>query len=163
MASGQLSPISVTFPNDGLLFSNVHETPNGTKIEGVGLAASLGTATDLQLQFHIPPEQPAGTTVKFLARPIADGTSADVDLNIRWKSFATEEDMDIAKTSFPTAEGTSTITWAAGDDHVFKEVKVTMDADTVVDAEIVHMYVQFEVPTSALAAISTWVFHIIWE
>ena len=80
--------------------------------------------------------------------------------NVKWKSFATEEDF-----GSPTlnAEGVGTITWASGDEDVWKELKVDLDADTVVAGEYILMDVVFETASWTLAAVSTWQVFIIWE
>lgn len=163
MAGGPLFPDSVTFPSNGNVFPNVHSTgTNSSTFEGIGVTASLGADSDLQMEFEMPPTLPTGTA-KLVCRAMANATSNAAKFNPRWKSFGTEEDTDIAKTAYPTAEGTQTITWAASDDEQYKEVKVTLDADTIVASEIIHMYLQFETTSWTLAATSTWKFFIIWE
>lgn len=163
MSGGPKFPDSVYYGTSGKIFPNLHSTTtNASVFEGHGCMASLDADTDLQLEFEMPPDLPSGTA-KLVCRAMANATSNDAKFNVRWKSFATEEDLDIAKGSYPTAEGTQTITWASGDDDVYKEVKVTLDADTVTAAETIHMYVTFETTDWDLAAVSTWKFFIVWE
>jgi hypothetical protein len=75
-------------------------------------------------------------------------------------SVAVEEDASAASLN---AEGTATVTWASGDEDVYKELKVTLDADTLVASEEVVMDLVFETTGWTLAVISCWIPSIIWE
>jgi hypothetical protein len=67
---------------------------------------------------------------------LTNATGGDVKVNPTWRSCAVEKNDD---TLTLTAEDVQTVTWAAGDNDRFKEVKVT------------------------LAVTSTWFASIIWE
>ena len=56
-----------------------------------------------------------------------------------------------------------TITWAAGDEDVYKELKTDLNGDTLVAGEVVAMDLTFETASWTLAVVSTWNVSIIWE
>lgn len=121
--------------------------------------ASLSADATLRLKFDIPPTLPTGTAkLRLLARAAAVTGVAKV--NPKWASIAVEEDPSSATLN---AETTQTVTWASGDSDVYKELKVTLDADTVVASEIIMMDILFETASWTLAADSGWIASIIWE
>jgi hypothetical protein len=73
---------------------------------------------------------------------------------------AVEEDPSSATLN---AEGTSTLTWAAGDNDQYRELKITLDADTPVAAEVIVMDLVFETTSWTLAQVSTWPASLIGE
>ena len=166
MAGGPKLPDSIDYSLlAGRVFPNTHAvTTNNHQHEGVGVEASLGADVDIQLEFLMPASLPTGTA-KLVVEAMADATSGIATLNPRWKTWAPEEDRDVAKTTYPTAEGESTVTWASGDDHVVKQNKIDLDAETIVAGETIHMYLQLIQASSkwTLAQVSTWKFYIIWE
>lgn len=162
MAGGPLYAYSV-YPATvtGEVFADVYTGDGGNSPEtvGWGVEASLGADATLGCRFEMPPSLPTGTA-KLRLLAMADAVTGVAKVNPKWRSVAVEEDpTDTAL----TAEGTQTVTWAAGDDDVFKELLVTLDADTVVAGEIIAMDIVFETASWTLAAISLWSFSIIWE
>ena len=107
----------------------------------------------------MPPSLPTGTA-KLRCLSIANATSGAAKVNPKWASTAPEEAADTVTLN---AETTQTVTWAAGDADVYKELKVTLDADTVVAGEVIVMEVVFETTRWTLAQVSTWNFSVIWE
>jgi hypothetical protein len=140
------------------VFPNIHAATNA-HAEGLGVEASVGADSIWRLWFSMPPVLPSGTC-KLKLRAIANATTGAAKVNPKWKSFAPEETV-----ASPTlnAEGTTTMTWGAGDADQFKEAEVTLDADTVVADEEILMDLTFETASWTLAAVSTWLAYIIWE
>ena len=123
------------------------------------VVASLGSDAILRLKYLVPTNLPSGTAkLRLLARAAA--TSGAAKVNPKWAAVAVEEDPSSATL---TAEGTNTITWGAGDSDVYKELKVTLDADTIAASNIIVMDLTFETTSWTLAANSAWVATVIWE
>ena len=163
MAGGPLFPVSAGPDVSGQVFPNVHVgATNGRRVEGLGVtdAATLSANRTWHLQFQMPPSSlPAGTgKLRLLA--LANATSGEAKVNPTWASCAVEENFDTATL---VAETVQTVTWAAGDNDQFKELKVTLDADTLVAGEVVIMNLIFEDSGFTLAVVSTWSASIIWE
>lgn len=107
----------------------------------------------------MPPTLPTGTgKLRILA--LANATSGNAKPNVKWASVAPEEDPSSATLN---AEGVGTLTWGAGDNDQYKELKVTLDADTLVASEMVVMDLVFETASWTLAQVSTWIVSVIWE
>jgi len=151
-----------TYPvTGGKVFPNFHvgAGANSKHDEGLGVMASLDGDAIWRLRFQMPPVLPAGTgKLRLLALAASEANAAKV--NPKWVSVAVEEDPSAAALN---AEGTGTITWAAADDDVYKELKITLDADTLVASEEVVMDLTFETAAWTLAVVSTWIASIIWE
>lgn len=144
----------------GRLFDGYHiGATNSRASQGIRCEASLTADSIVALEFQMPPALPTGTG-KLLVRALANATSGAAKVNPKWASVAAGENPDTATL---TAEGTTTITWAAGDNDDYKDTKITLDADTLVAGETVYMHVTFETTAWTLAQISTWQFFIIWE
>lgn len=158
MAGGPIFPVSAYPVTTARVFPNIHAATNA-HIEGLGVEASVGADSTWRLWFQMPPSLPSGTG-KLLLEGIANAATGVAKVNPAWKSWAAEEDI-----ASPTlnAEGTSTVTWATGDEDVFKETKITLDADTLVAGEMVQLDLVFETTSWTLAAVSTWLASIIWE
>lgn len=160
MAGGPIFPHSA-FPTTSDAFPNFHvgAGANSKHDEGLGIAASLGADTIWRLRFQMPPTLPTGTgKLRLLA--LANSAANAAKVNPSWVSVAVEEDASAATLN---AEGTGTITWAASDEDVYKELKITLDADTLVASEEVVMDLVFETASWTLAVVSTWIASIIWE
>lgn len=167
MAGGPKFPDSIDYSLlAGRVFPNVHAvTTNDHQHEGIGVEASLGADVDIQLEFVMPIVLPSGQA-KMVIEGMANASGDTIaTLNPRWKTWASEEDRDVAKSTYPTAEGESTVTWATGDEHVVKQNKIDLDAETIVAGETIHMYLQLIQASSkwTVAAVTTWKFYIIWE
>ena len=162
MAGGPLDAYSV-YPATvtGEVFADVYTAAgaNSPDTVGWGLEASLGADATLGCKFRMPPSLPTGTA-KLVLTAQADAATGAVKVNPKWRSVAIEEDPSDTALN---AEGTSTLTWATGDEDVLKELKVTLDADTVVAGEIIVMDLVFETSGTTLAQLSVWNFSIIWE
>lgn len=161
MAGGPLFPNSEFPATAGRVFPNFHvgAGANSKHDEGLGVEASVGADSTWRLRFQMPPTLPSGTgKLRLLA--LANATSGDAKVNPKWVSVAVEESPSGATLN---AETTQTVTWAAGDNDQYKELKVTLDADTLVASEIVVMDLVFETSSWTLAQVSTWIPSIIWE
>ncbi len=161
MAGGPIIPHSAFPVTAGRVFPNFHvgAGANSKHDEGLGVEASVGADSTWRLRFQVPPSLPTGTgKLRLLA--LANATSGVAKVNPKWVSVAVEEDPSGATLN---AEGTSTVTWGAGDNDQYKELKVTLDADTLVASEEVVMDLVFETTSWTLAQVSTWIASIIWE
>ncbi len=160
MAGGPIHPFSMLPVTASRVFANVHQGATNTRrIEGMGVEASVGANSTWQLLFEMPQTLPSGTC-KLRLLALAAATSNSAKVNPTWGSCAQGE---VPDTTTLTAEGTQTLTWASGDSDKFKELKVTLDADTPVANEIVVMNLVFETTSWTLAVVSTWLASIIWE
>lgn len=163
MAGGPIFPHSAFPVSAGDVFPNFHvgAGANSKHDEGLGLANATDVAANAtwRLRFQMPPTLPTGTgKLRMLA--LANATSGVVKPNVNWVSVAVEEDPSGATLN---AEGVGTITWGAGDNDQYKELKVTLDADTLVASEEVVMDLVFEDASMTLAVVSTYIVSIIWE
>jgi len=161
MPGGPIFPNSAYPATAGRVFPNFHEGAgaNSKHDEGMGVEASVGADSTWRLRFQMPPTLPTGTgKLRLLA--LANATSGNAKVNPKWVSVAVEENPSSAT---PVAEGVQTVAWSTGDNDQYKEIKVTLDADTLVAGEIVVMDLVFETASWTLAAVSTWIASIIWE
>lgn len=162
MAAGPIFPHS-TFPvTAGRVFPNFHvgDGANSKQDEGLGVEASVGADSTWRLRFQMPPDLTGLGTGKLRLLALADAVAGVAKVNPTWASVAVEEDPSSATLN---GEGTQTVTWSAGDDDVYKELKVDLDADTLVANEEVVMDLIFETTDWTLAQVSTWIVSIIWE
>lgn len=162
MAGGPLFPRSAIPVTSGKVFDNVHigAGSNSKHEEGLGVMASVDADCIWRLRFQMPPGSLPSGTCKLLLRALANATSGAAKVNPKWASVAPEEDPSAATLN---AEGTGTITWGAGDNDQYKELKINLDADTPVAGEEVVMDLTFETTSWTLAVVSTWIASIIWE
>ena len=161
MAGGPIFPHSAFPVTAARVFPNFHVGggANSKHDEGLGVEASVGADSTWRLRFQMPPALPTGTgKLRLLA--LANATSGVAKVNPKWVSVAVEESPSGAT---PIAETTQTVTWAAGDNDQYKELKVVLDADTLVASEEVVMDLVFETTSWTLAQVSTWIASIIWE
>lgn len=156
---GWISPPD--YGNTGRAFPRIHiGATNSRRFAGVGVEASLGAnATITLISQRIPNPLPTGT-LKLVIGAMANATSGSAKVNPTWASLAAAENPD---TITLTAEGTTTITWAAGDADDWKETEIILDADTPVVDERIVMTMVFETASWTLAALSNWYFELIWE
>jgi hypothetical protein len=127
--------------------------------EGLGVEASVGADTTWRLAFKMPPSLPTGTC-KLRLLALANANTGAAKVNPKWGSVAAEES---PVTVSRTAEGTSTLTWSTGDEWQYKELKITLDADTPTANEIIEMDLVFETSSWTLAQVSTWLAAVIFE
>lgn len=161
MAGGPIFPNSAFPVTSGRVFPNIHvgAGANSKHDEGLGVEASVGADSIWRLRFQMPPTLPSGTgRLRLLA--LANATSGNAKVNPKWASVAVEESPSGATLQ---AETVQTVTWSTGDNDQYKELKVTLDADTLVAGEIVAMDLTFEASSWTLAQVSTWIASIIWE
>jgi hypothetical protein len=161
MAGGPIFPQSAYPVTSGRVFPNVHvgAGANSKHDEGLGVEASVGADSIWRLRFQMPPTLPTGTG-KLRLLMLANATSGDAKINPKWVSVAVAEDPSSAT---PVAETVQTVTWAAGDNDDYKELKVTLDADTLIGGEVVAMDLTFETASWTLAQVLTVIPSIIWE
>lgn len=153
--SGFPATVSRTFPYTTLTSTNFFA------IDGLGVEASLGANAEHHYVWHVPASLPVGTP-KLELNVMANAIGGDAKINPKWKSVPYEETFDLLSSSL-NAEGTQTITWAAGDADVMKQLKVDLDADTVVVDEFIMMAIVYETSGWTLASRSGWFPAIIWE
>ncbi len=161
MSGGPIFPHSAFPVTADRVFPNFHvgAGANSKQDEGLGVEASVGADSIWRLRFQMPPALPSGTAkLKLVA--LANAVAGLAKVNPNWVSVSAEEDPSSAALN---AEGTSTITWAAGDDDVYKVLKIDLNADTVVADEEIVMDLIFETAAWTLAQISTWIVSVIWE
>lgn len=108
----------------------------------------------------MPPVLPAGLTCKLRLLALADAATGSAQVQPQWVSVAVGEDAGVATLN---SEGTSTLTWAAGDNNKYKELKIVLDADTPVAREVIAMELVFVTASWSLAAVSTWLASVIFE
>lgn len=162
MAGGPYLPHSRYPATSGRVFPNFHvgAGANSKHDEGLGVEASVGADSTWRLRFLMPPTSLPSGTCKLRLLALANATSGSAKVNPKWASVAAAEDPSSATLN---AEGTSTLTWAAGDADDYKELKITLDADTPVAGEMIVMDLVFETSSWTLAAVSTWIPSIIFE
>ena len=160
MAGGPLFPYSAVPTTSGKVYPDIMVGgTNSRREEGLGVIASLDANATYRLHWKMPPTLPSGTC-KLVLHARANATSGAAKVNPTWGSCAVEEDPDLTTL---TGEGTGTITWSTGDSYQIKELKVTLDADTVTASETIVMSLVFETTSWTLAAKSVWQAFIIWE
>lgn len=161
MAGGPIFPSSA-YPEDvGSVWAAFYEADGANHKHTYGLAVEDAPGSDVTwaLVFHMPPTLPSGTgKLRLIAQ--ADAISGAAKVNPKWASVAMGEDPSSATLN---AEGTSTVTWSTDDDDEYQELKITLDADTLVGGEIVVMDLVFETTGFTLAVDSVWQASIIWE
>ena len=162
MPGGPIFPYSAYPVTSGRVFPNIHVGAGGnSKHEmGLGVEASLGADAIWRLRFMMPPSALPSGTCKLRLLALANATSGDAKINPKWASVAVGESPDTATLN---AEGTGTVTWGAGDNDDYKELKVTLDADTPVAGEMIVMDLTFETSSWTLAQVVTVTAAVIWE
>jgi hypothetical protein len=163
MAGGPIFPSSAYPVNSGLVFQRIHAGAGSNSKQDVGLgvcdATTLNADATWRLRFFMPPSLPTGTCTLWIMS-LANATTGALKVNPKWASVAASEDPSSATLN---AEGTSTITWSSGEDDVYKQTKITLDADTVVAGEVIVMDLVFEDSGTTLAVASTHIACVIWE
>jgi hypothetical protein len=161
MAGGPIFPRSAVPVTAGRVFPNIHigAGANSKHEEGLGVEASVGADSIWRLRFQMPPTLPTGTC-KLRLLLLANATSGVAKINPKWASVAAEEDPSGATLN---AETVQTVTWAAGDNDQYKELKVNLDADTPVASEEIVMDLVFETASWTLAQVLTAIPSVIWE
>lgn len=161
MAGGPIFPHSAVPVTTSRVFPNIHvgAGANSKHDEGLGVEASLGADAIWRLRFMMPPGSLPSGTCQLHLFALANATSGSAKVNPKWASVAAAEDPSSATLN---AEGTSTLTWAAGDADDYKELTITLDADTPVAGEMLVMDLTFETTSWTLAQVSTWITSVRW-
>ena len=162
MAGGPILPHSALPVDSNLVFPMVYigqgTVEDRTNMLGCNDATDLNANATWHLEFQMPEVLPTGTaTLEILSR--ANAATGTLNVNPAWKSVAPGED---ASTGALNAEGTTAITWSTGDADDYKSTTITLDADTVVAGEIIHMSLTFEDSGTTLATESGHIVKIIW-
>ena len=131
----------------------------GTSIHDTGwqLPASLGTDSDLELRFQMPPNIPSGT-FKLLTTCLANATTGTMKYTVK--------DADVANGASPSAatlssETQNSVTWTAADVYVQTKTPLTHSTPAANDVSVVD--VDFNTSGYTLAQIATCRFVEIWE
>jgi len=164
MAGGPIFPNSVYVGGaSGNLSATVYVPATNTNssgaIEGIGVISTLGSGgvdASAVLQFQLPTAIPPGT-LKLRTLGWANATSGSA--KITPSDGQTAVGSNIGATTL-TAETQITLTWTAAD--VIVENKTILD--TVPTASnILTVQVTFNNTGWTLAAVSVWVFSLVWE
>lgn len=160
MAGGPVHPSSafpVTAPR---VFPNFHvgAGANSKQEEGLAFEASLGADAIWRLRYDLPTTLPTGTLTLRL-RCLANATSGAAKLNPKWATVAPANDPSSATL---TAEGTQTLTWAAGDADDYRDVDVALDAVTALAGNTIALDLTGETTGWTLAAILTLRAYLLW-
>jgi hypothetical protein len=155
MAGGAIAPFSVGYDSNGRVYPGVHVgATNGRQDTGHKVEASLGADAVVHLRFLIPEVLPSGTLTLLLI-PLANATSGAAKGNPSWA--AVNRSLGPPDTATLYAEGTTTVTWAAGENDEYKATTITLDATTLPTAgQVVVMSLTFETSGWTLAVASTW-------
>lgn len=156
MAGGPILPFSPFPATAGRTFPELltNEMP-----AGLGWEASLGADATWRMFYRMPPSLPTGTA-KLLLACHANATSGNAIIDVAWKSYGANE---VPASASLNAEGNTTITFAT---TAYREtqVKVTLDADTIVAGENIMLELRGKNASWTLASIlSIQPPPIIWE
>jgi hypothetical protein len=141
MSGGPLYPSSQVFVTSGKVGPGVHTgvaTTGLRRTRGIQVVASLDTNADVELCYEMPPVLPSGSgKLRLLMRTAGTGAAK---IAVDWVSVAVGEDPSAAVL---LSEGTSTVTVSGGDSDKFLELKVPLDADTLVAGEVACVRLRF--------------------
>lgn len=156
MAGGPIFPFSALPVTAGRVFPTFLTTDYP---EGLGFEASLGANSTWRLFYRMPVVLPTGTA-KLLIVAQANATTGDIKLNPSWKSYGA---LEVPNPADLTGEGTQTISFATTA-YRLTELKVTLDADTIVAGELVMMdFIGLTSGWTLTATLSVLLPPIIWE
>lgn len=129
--------------------------------EGMQLDTATNVTADQTwaLEWMLPATLPSGTC-KLLLVSQANAAANVLKVNPKWNVAGDGEDPSSATLN---AEGTTTITWSAGDADDYKYTKITLDASTPTASKFLIMNLVFEDSGMTLAVVSTHKAFIIWE
>lgn len=161
MSGGPILPHSAFPVTSGNVFPNFHVGggANSKQDLGLGVAASIGSDSIWRLRFLMPPSIPNGTA-KLRLLALANATSGNAKVNPKCANVAAGSSPSGASL---TAEGTNTLTWAAGDNDKYKELKITLTGAVPASGQVLVVDLTFEASGWTLAQVSTWIASIIWE
>lgn len=148
--------------NSGNAGPGVHiGNTNSRPWPGLQVDASIAADTIWYLKFELPEVLPGGQ-MKLRCRGLATAVAGVAKFNPKWAAIDTEADENY-DTATLNAEGTTTMTWAAGDSDTPKETKITLDAIAPAAGDVIYVAMTFETIGWTLAVVSTWDFSLIWE
>lgn len=128
--------------------------------ESLGFLASLDADAIWRLFYRMPPTTLPTGTGKLLLVGQANATSGVGKLNVKWKSWGANE---VPAAASLNAEGVATITFATTA-YRLTELKITLDADTLVAGELVMIDLTGETSGWTLAVtLGILIPSIIWE
>lgn len=162
MAGGPILPSSafpvtagVAFP---MIYSGAGTTEDRTEMYALAAAADVaGDGIVWHLVWQMPEVLPSGTATLQIRHRV-NATTGVVGLNIQWVSVAETESPDDATMN---DEGSVDTTVSATADQYFNAT-LTLNADTVVAGEIIHMNVEVDDSAHTVAAVTGMLFAIIW-
>lgn len=116
------------------------------------IVASLGANVDVRSIWKIQTVPTA--TLKLVLYSVANATTGVAKVNPSWAAGAVGTNFDTVSLS---AEGTTTVTWGAGNDFDMLETKITLDAATAPTAgQLLFLQIRFETTSWTLAQKSYW-------
>ena len=161
MAGGPIYPSSAYPATAGNVFPNFYAGGGGNASphdEGLGVAASLGADSTWELRFPLPPTIPSGT-LKLRLLALANATSGVAKVTVKDTNVAAGASPSAAAL---TSETQQTLTWGAGDNDKYKEIKVAL-TPTPNGNDLLVVALVFNTTGWTLAQTSTWLASIIWE
>lgn len=117
---------------------------SGSQWMGLGVAASIAADSTWRGAFILPQVLPSGTPkLRLFLR--ANAASGSVKVNPKW-TFVSDGENFGTPSPTPAAEGTTTVTWATGDEYDLKVVDIPLDINDWTGAEglVVKMNLVFE-------------------
>lgn len=162
MAGGPILPTSAfpvtasdAFP---LIYDGAGTTEDRMEMYGIADATEItADAIMWHLVFQVPEVLPTGTAT-LQVRTRANATTGVIGLNIQWVSVAETESPDDATMN---DEGSLDITTSSTADQ-YTNGTITLDADTVVAGELIHMNIEVDDSAHTIAADTGCLFAIIW-
>lgn len=158
----EIFPFS-SFPVDpGIVYPDIHYSGNAEYDIALGVTAISGTSGTWDLRWKIPETIPSGQA-KIRLWSIADATSGAAKVNPSWHIF--DPGSEGPNHDNGAAEGVTTVTWGGGEDHIYKETKIDLDAYswTGEDGKVLAMELLFDHSGWTLAVKSVWIPYLIWE
>jgi len=161
MAGGPIFPYSQFPVTDGETYPMIYLGDGAFEDRESMMGCSSDWTSDKvwHLTFRMPPGSLPSGTGKLIIHSRADAVTGTVVYDPQWKSVAATED---PSTGALNAETNTTATWTTAEDDIIKETKITLDADTLVAGETVHMDLLFD-STSTMAVESGHIAFIQWE
>lgn len=161
MSGGPLLPSSIYYGGAGGLAAPAIYIPatntNGAgALEGIGVAASIGSDAPVVLQFNMPPTIPTGT-LKLRLLAMANATSGVAKVTANDKNVAAGSSLG---TSTLNTETQVSQTWATVDIMVENKVVLTSSPS---GNDILTVLLTFNTASWTLAVRSVWQASLIWE
>ena len=166
MAGGPLLPSSVYLGGaSGNLSPQFYISAAGTTvaqspIEGVAVVASLTANATAIYQFNLPEVLPTGT-LKCRILAWANATSGNAIYTL--SDGGTAPAANIANTTLTTDATTTTLGWAAAQNDIIREVKVTLTGTGQAANNIFTVNMTWNTASWTLAQQSVWQLSLVWE